>query len=68
MEPFRRARDAKNSLLRNEPVGEGVGEGVADEDSYTAGDFCLDGGRPSIAWHFLGEECQQNGDAEFLQG
>ena len=68
MAPFRRARDARSSLLRNEPVGEGVSEGAAGEDSFAAGDFCLDGGRPSTAWHLLGEECQQNGDAEFLQG
>lgn len=68
MAPFRRARDARSSLLRNEPVGEVVDEGAAGEDSFAAGGSCPEGGRPSTARHFLGEKCQQNGDAKFLQG
>jgi len=38
-----------SSLLRNEPVGEGIGEGAAGEDPFATGDSSPEGGCPIAA-------------------
>lgn len=50
-----------------EAVGDAVGDGVADKDPHPAGDTGQEGGGPIASYESRGEDCQQDGDAEFAE-